>query len=275
MTGTPPERPAKRRPARGRPARMAACPTTIDRAGLRERLSIGLAALGLEAAPVERLLDFLALIVKWNRVYNLTAIRDPLAMLRQHLLDSLSIARPLAARLPVGAYGRWRVVDVGSGAGLPGVVLALVWPQAEVLLVEPNGKKAAFLRQCQAELALANVTVSADRVESLVPGAGELPPDLIVCRALASLADFAAAIDRIAGPETLVVAMKGALPADELAELPLGWSAVEALPLRVPDLEVRRHLVVMRHRVASVARPPHDATGNPVWCRTAPETGLH
>jgi len=251
MGSAPPEPPMTRRSARAAPA------TDFDRDALRERLLGGLAESGLGAAPAERLLDYLALLVKWGRVYNLTAIRDPLAMLRQHLFDSLSIVGPLAARLPTRPGARWRVVDVGSGAGLPGIVLALAWPQAEVLLVEPVGKKAAFLRQCQAELALANIEVSASRVEALAAGDAEPRPDLIVCRAFASLADFAEAIERIAGPDTLVAAMKGALPLDELAALPPGWSVIETLPLRVPELDAARHLVLMRRHAGA----PRHAVG--------------
>ena len=236
----------------GRPANTAPA-ADFDRDTLRARLLGGLAELGLDAAPAERLLDYLALLLKWGRVYNLTAIRDPLAMLRQHLFDSLSIVAPLAARMPIRSGARWRVADVGSGAGLPGIVLALAWPQAEVLLVEPVDKKAAFLRQCQAELALANVRVSASRVEALAAADVESPPDLIVCRAFASLADFAEAIQRIVGPDTLIAAMKGALALDELAALPPGWSVAETLPLRVPELDAARHLVLMR-RLASAPR---------------------
>jgi len=283
MGSVPPEPPMTRRSARGavaadrsghppapRPGRAArprrgasgagprAAPATgFDRDALRARLLAGLAELDLDVAPAERLLDYLALLVKWGRVYNLTAIRDPLAMLRQHLFDSLSIVGPLAARLHAGTGARWRVVDVGSGAGLPGIVLALAWPQAEVLLVEPVDKKAAFLRQCQAELALANVKVSAGRVEALAAADAEPRPDLIVCRAFASLADFVAAVERIAGPDTLIAAMKGTLAADELAALPPGWSVAETLPLRVPELDAARHLVLMRR----LAGAPRNAAG--------------
>ncbi|MBX3613525.1 MAG: 16S rRNA (guanine(527)-N(7))-methyltransferase RsmG [Burkholderiaceae bacterium] len=216
---------------------------------MRERLLAGLAELGLDSTLADRLLDYLALLVKWNGVYNLTAVREPAAMLRQHLLDSLSIVAPLAARLPQrdGAPAG-RIIDVGSGAGLPGIVLALAWPRAKVVLVEPIGKKAAFLRQCQGELALTNLRVEATRIESLgEPEAGQ-PPDLVVCRAFASLADFATAIDRLVGPHTVIAAMKGAAPDDEVAALPAHWTVTEVLPLRVPELDAARHLVLMQRR---------------------------
>ncbi len=213
---------------------------------MSEHLLSGLDVLGLDPALASRLLDYLALLLKWNGVHNLTAVRDPLAMLRQHLLDSLAVAGPLGQRLPQRQGAPCgRVLDVGSGAGLPGVVLALAWPQAAVQLVEPVGKKAAFLRQCRLELGLDNLDVAALRVEQL-PQTGAGAPDLVVCRAFASLADFAAAIDRIAGPDTLVAAMKGVAPEAEIAALPPGWTATALLPLRVPQLDAERHLVLMR-----------------------------
>jgi 16S rRNA (guanine527-N7)-methyltransferase len=236
------------------PVHGAAPATAFDRDALRARLLAGLAELGLDAVPVERLLDYLALLAKWSGVYNLTAIREPLAMLHQHLFDSLSIVGPLAARLPAPAGPRWRVIDVGSGAGLPGIVLALLWPQAEVLLVEPVGKKAAFLRQCKTELALANISVTAARIQSLPATGANTWPDLIVCRAFASLAGFIAAIERIAGPDTLLAAMKGALPENELAALPPGWSAVEVLPLHPPELAASRHLILLRRLVPACSK---------------------
>ncbi|RPH62671.1 MAG: 16S rRNA (guanine(527)-N(7))-methyltransferase RsmG [Burkholderiales bacterium] len=218
----------------------------FDRAALSERLLAGLAALGLRASLAEPLLAFLALLVKWNAVYNLTAVRDPGQMLTQHLLDSLSIVTPLAERLPQrDGAPTGRVVDVGSGAGLPGIVLALAWPQVEVLLVEPVGKKTAFLRHCQAELALTNLRVAASRVEALSDAQREPVPDLIVCRAFASLADFVVSIDRLAGPASVVAAMKGAWPGDEIAALPCPWAVAAALPLQVPGLDAARHLLLL------------------------------
>jgi 16S rRNA (guanine527-N7)-methyltransferase len=127
-------------------------------------------------------------------------------------------------------------------------VLALAWPGAAVQLVEPVGKKAAFLQQCAAELALSNVLVHACRVEQLPPTVS--PPDLIVCRAFASLADFVAGIDRIAAPTTIVAAMKGAVPHEEIAALPSQWQVGETLPLRVPYLDAQRHLLLLERASA-------------------------
>lgn len=278
-----------RPPSSGAGSRAAA----FDRAALARELTAGLRALGLgaivdeghrpAAALVERLLDYLALLAKWNATYNLTAIRDPGQMLVHHLLDSLAIVAPLAARLPQRAGApAGRLVDVGSGAGLPGIVLALAWPGVRILLVEPVGKKAAFLRQCRAELALTNVEVAAARVESLdattmwrvgpepADGSGSGSgggnsgssgdrsndgdhrppprfPDLIVCRAFASLADYARAVEHLTGPRTTVAAMKGAEPAEEIAALPPRWSVSTSLPLAVPGLDARRCLVLLAH----------------------------
>lgn len=212
-----------------------------DAAELASRLRQGAAELGLSLAePVlRRLLDFVGLLAKWNAVYNLTAIRDPAQMLVQHLLDALSILPALRRRLDLD---RSTVADVGSGAGLPGLPLAIVHPGARLVSIEPIGKKAAFQRQVCTELALTNVEVYAGRAESLTR-----PVDLVTCRAFASLADFVDAAAGLTGPDTLLAAMKGqragldteraALPADCVVELE---------PLRVPFLEAERHLVLIR-----------------------------
>ncbi len=252
------------------PVLAAARAVGFDRAALGSRLRAGLAALGQDESLAERLLDYLQLLDKWNGVYNLTAVRDPGQMLTQHLFDCLSIVAPLADRLAGrGDSPAGRVVDVGSGAGLPGIVLALAWPRAEVLLVEPVGKKAAFLRQCQAELALTNLKIAATRVEVLDEAQRQPAPDLIVCRAFASLADFVVAIDRLAGPATLVAAMKGVLPIDEIAALPPAWALVEALPLQVTELDAIRHLLLLR-RAAHARSADADGPILPVTQQSPP-----
>jgi 16S rRNA (guanine527-N7)-methyltransferase len=236
-------------PRSGRVRRAPAA--SFDREALEAELRAGLAALELPLpdAAVAKLLDYLALLAKWNAVYNLTAVREPRAMLIQHLLDSLAIVATLAER---GAGARSDapfacVVDVGSGGGLPGIVLAIVWPRTRIHLVEPVGKKAAFLRQCALELALAHVEVHAKHVETLQPGP-ELAPDLILCRAFASLSDFTAGVDALVGPTTIVAAMKGAVPHDEIAALGGDWSVAETLPLAVPLLDAERHLLLLERR---------------------------
>jgi 16S rRNA (guanine527-N7)-methyltransferase len=209
-------------------------------------LEQGLAALELtlDVATVKRLLDYLDLLSKWNAVYNLTAIRNPREMLVQHLLDSLAVIPLLRRHLDLDHA---LIADVGSGAGLPGLPIAMVCPVSRILSIEPVGKKAAFQRQVCAELALTNVEIFADRVENL-----SRPVDLVVCRAFASLPDFLGASSGLIGPRTRVAALKGQLAeiSQERAELPQGWE-VSVLPLTVPLMSASRHLVLM-HRQSTV-----------------------
>jgi 16S rRNA (guanine527-N7)-methyltransferase len=193
--------------------------------------------LALDDARIGQLLAYVGLLHKWNRVYNLTAVRDPRQMLVQHVVDSLAVIPALSARVALECAS---VADVGSGAGLPGLPLAVALPGARVRLIEPVGKKAAFQRQCQAELGLTNVTVYNDRVETLAE-----VHDLVICRAFSSLADFVVAAAGITGPETLLAAMKGQPPHDEIAALPSDLS-VEIVPIAVPGLAASRHLVLIR-----------------------------
>lgn len=207
-------------------------------------LGQGVAELGLDLdAPTQRrLLDYLDLLRKWNGVYNLTAIRDPAQMLVQHLLDSLAIVPALRRRFDLAQAS---IADVGAGAGLPGIPLAIVQPTAKILSIEPVGKKSAFQRQVCAELALTNFEVYAGRAESIAR-----PVDLVLCRAFASLADFVDAAAGLAGPRTVFAAMKGQRTEidAEAAALAPGYS-VDVEPLQVPFLAAERHLVLL-------ARPP-------------------
>jgi 16S rRNA (guanine527-N7)-methyltransferase len=190
---------------------------------------LGEMALELPAGAPQRLLDYLALLVKWNRTHNLTAIRDPLAMVTHHLLDSLSVL----PHLPLAAAGA-RIADVGSGAGLPGIPLAIARPRWRVALAESSQKKAAFLRQAAIELALDNVEVHEGRVEAWRP---QPPFDLVISRAFAALAEFIAACRHLVVPGGTLVAMKGTKPKD----LKAGCSLIS---LHVPLLEAQRHLVL-------------------------------
>lgn len=208
---------------------------------LAELLAAGAAelGLGLPEPTLRRLLGYLDLMRKWNAVYNLTAIRDPRQMLIQHLLDSLSILPALRARVDLD---RAIVADVGSGAGLPGLPLAIVHPGVRLVSIEPIGKKTAFQRQVCAELALTNVEVVTARAETL-----KRRTDLVTCRAFASLVDFVDAAAGLTGPATLLVAMKGQRRGidAELDELPPDCTAgVE--PVHVPFLDAERHLVLIR-----------------------------
>ncbi len=205
------------------------------------RLEQGLGALGiaLPGPAQESLLAYLALLRKWNRAYSLTAVDDPDRMVSHHLLDSLAALPALERAVP----GIRRVADIGSGAGLPGIPLAVARPEWEVALVEPNGKKAAFLRQALIELKLANAQVVERRAEDWRPEAGF---EVVISRALADLADFAAAAGHLCAPRGVLAAMKGVHPDDELARLPGGVRVQEVAALEVPGLDARRHLVIMR-----------------------------
>ena len=200
-----------------------------------DRLALGAAALGLtlDQAQRDRLARYLALLEKWNRVYNLTAIRSRERMVTHHLLDSLAIAAHV--RGP-------RVLDVGSGAGLPGIPLAVARPELALTLLDANHKKAAFLQQAIVELALPNAAVVAARVESWDTA---LRFDTIVSRAFAELAELAGASLRLLAPGGVVAAMKGVHPRAELERLPAGVRAAEVIRVAVPGLDAERHLVVM------------------------------
>jgi 16S rRNA (guanine527-N7)-methyltransferase len=195
----------------------------------------GLLALGvgLSDQQIEGLERYLALLEKWNRVYNLTAIREPERMVTHHLLDSLAILPHV--RGP-------KVLDVGSGAGLPGIPLALASPALAVTLLDSSHKKAAFLQQAVAELQLANATVATARVESWQTDARY---DTIVSRAFADLGEFVSAASRLLAPGGTVAAMKGVHPHDEIERLPAGFRVREILKLDVPLLDAERHLVLV------------------------------
>ena len=193
-------------------------------------------ALALPASAAERLLQYIALLAKWNRSYNLTAIRDPLGMVQQHLLDSLAVL----PHLPMQGSAA-RIVDAGSGAGLPGVPLAVARPDWRVALVEANQKKAAFLRQVMIELTLDNVEVHALRVETWRPDNAFA---VVISRAFARLADFIAACRHLVAPGGVFAAMKGRNPEAEIDELPPDVRCRRIVRLRPPFGEAERHLVL-------------------------------
>jgi 16S rRNA (guanine527-N7)-methyltransferase len=207
---------------------------------LAARLREGLAALDLALSDGQQqhLLAYLQLIAKWNKVYNLTAVRDPQDMLVQHLLDSLAIVSPLVRHTGGAAL---RVLDVGAGAGLPGVVIAICRPELTVDCVDTVAKKAAFVQQVAASLGLANLKGVHARVESL-----EGPYALVTSRAFASLADFTAWSASALAPGGIWLAMKGKHPADEIAALPVGIEVFHVEPLRVPGMEADRCIIWMR-----------------------------
>jgi len=206
---------------------------------LATQLADGIAALGI-ALPYEtpdRLLQYLALVKKWSQVYNLTAVRKPEAMLTQHLFDSLVVLPHM-----VGPH----VADVGSGAGLPGIPLALVRPDWHVVLIESNHKKAVFLQQARIELGLTNVEVVAKRVESFRPTEKF---DTVISRAFSSLVVFvklAGHLCREGVGAGKIVAMKGACPQEDLVQFPAQFVIDKVFPVMVPGLEARRHLVIIK-----------------------------
>lgn len=211
-----------------------------DRAAWLDLLRTGAAQLGvtISEAQVERLADYVALLAKWNAVYNLTAIRDPRQMLVQHILDSLSIVPHLAAR-----DGK-SILDVGSGGGLPGIVLAIVLPERSVTLNDIVQKKTAFQAQAKAELKLENLSVVTGRVENLRPGI-DVPGkfDAIVSRAFAELADFVTLARHLVSERGSIWAMKGVRPDAEIQRLPAGARVAQVIRLTVPLLDAERHLV--------------------------------
>ncbi len=204
------------------------------------RLEAGARALGLALLPAQRtqLLDYLALIQKWNQVYNLTAVRDPQEMLSHHLLDSLAVVAPLQRH---AAGQSLRLLDVGSGAGLPGVVIAICCPEIAVDCVDTVGKKAAFIQQAALTLKLPNLRGLHDRVERL---AG--PYDVITSRAFAALGDFVAWSDAALAASGVWLAMKGKYPADEVTALPQGVAVFHVEPLHVPGLDAERCLLWLK-----------------------------
>ena len=202
-------------------------------AALREELESGLGTLGLAPSLSEPLLVYLALLDRWNRTYNLTAIRDPGEMVAKHLLDSLA----MHAFADTGT-----LADLGTGPGLPGIPLAIASPQLQVTLVESNGKKARFLREAVRTLQLPNARVAESRIEAVdLPGAF----DAITARALATLPLILELGGHLLKPAGTLLAMKGVVPVDEIAALPAGWRVERIEPLQVPGLTAERHLVVV------------------------------
>lgn len=190
-----------------------------------------------------RLLAFVDLLRRWNSTYNLTAVRDPDEMLVQHLFDCLAVVGPLSRALPQRPS---RLLDVGSGGGLPGVVLAVLMPELAVTCVDTVGKKAAFIRQAGVELGLRNLHAEHSRVEALRAA----PFDVVSSRAFASLADFTRLTRQHLAESGVWMAMKGKRPNDEIAALPADVEMFHVEPLTVPELDAERCLVWLRPAAA-------------------------
>lgn len=212
---------------------------------LEGALRAGMSDLRVEVgdAAVTRLLAHLQLIVKWNKVYNLTAVRDPAEMLTHHLLDCLAVVGPLRAYLArVSAAEPVEMLDVGSGSGLPGILLATIHPAWHVTCVDAVAKKAMFIRQVGVELGLPNLRAEHARVENLTPK----PWQVVTSRAFASLADFVGLTHKLLAPDGVWMAMKGRVPDDEMAALPADVEVFHVEHLDVPGLDAQRCLVWMR-----------------------------
>ncbi len=207
---------------------------------MNESLSASLAegldelSLSLPLETSQKLLEYVALLEKWNKVYNLTAVRKPALMISRHLLDSLVILPYL--------HGR-RILDVGSGPGLPGIPLALASPEREFTLLDGNAKKTRFLNQVVAELGLKNVSVVHSRVEQFQSSSGF---DTITARAFATMGELVRQARHLCRPDGLFLIMKGAYPVAELDDLPDGFELEQVHKLAVPGLDAERHLLLVR-----------------------------
>jgi len=216
---------------------------TVTRMEQALTVSVGLLAKGLEelcfplsAEQQGLLLQYLVLLEKWNQVYNLTAVRDLTKMVGAHLLDSLSVVPLLSGE---------NVLDVGSGAGLPGIPIAVAKPNCKVTLLDSNHKKAAFLRQAVADLALANASVACERVETWRAEQGF---EVIISRAYAEIAEFVQQSAHLLAPGGVFAAMKGVHPYEEIERLPGEFRVREVIELHVPGLDAARHLVLVGQR---------------------------
>ena len=203
---------------------------------LEVKLASGLQEMGITLKPETQaqLLHYLELLHKWNKVYNLTAIREPGKMVYHHLLDSLAVLPHIQGK---------RLIDIGSGAGLPGIPLAIANPELEVVVLDSNHKKTVFAQQACIELGLQNVTVVCERVENWQP---DQKFDVVISRAFSDLGEFFKLTKHLVAPKGFLLAMKGLYPYEELAQLPSDAKVQETLSLLVPGLNAQRHLVVIK-----------------------------
>ncbi len=201
---------------------------------LEERIREGVGALGLElpVAAIDRCAAYLRLLEKWNRVHNLTAVRETEQMVVLHVLDSLSVLPHIA--------GAGTLLDVGSGGGLPGIPLAIARPDLDVTLLDASHKKCVFLEQARAELSLDNVNVVCERVDPWRP---ERAFEVVVSRAFAELGEFVSQAGHLVAPRGRLLAMKGVYPFEEIAKVPASHRVARVTELHVPHLDAKRHLV--------------------------------
>lgn len=210
-------------------------------------LTQGSARLGLNLSETEvsQLLRFLVLLNKWNKAFNLSAVRDPREMLSRHLLDSLSLL-PLVRELRLQESTKnFTVLDVGTGPGLPGIPLAICMPDTDFVLLDSNGKKTRFVFQACTELGIKNVEVENTRIENYQ---SDRQVDIVVSRAFASLFDFTRGCEPVSGANTRLIAMKGQYPAEEIAALPAHWQIIRTHELQVPGSDGDRHFIELARR---------------------------
>jgi 16S rRNA (guanine527-N7)-methyltransferase len=226
---------------------LAADQVSLDRAAERREIAALGARVGaaLSDDQAESMQVYLDLLERWNATYNLTAVRDRGAMKVQHLADCLAVIAPLARQTAAKPQGR--LLDVGSGGGLPGVVIAIAWPGWDVTCVDAVGKKSAFVRQVAGQLRLRRLHAEHARIETLQAG----PFDVVTARAFATLGELVRLTGHLLAPAGAWMAMKGQLPDDELAGVPAGVEVFHVEPLTVPGLDARRCLVWMRRREAA------------------------
>ncbi|WP_020405471.1 16S rRNA (guanine(527)-N(7))-methyltransferase RsmG [Hahella ganghwensis] len=205
----------------------------------KQQLSSGIVDLGIELGEPQQslLLDYLELLNKWNKAYNLTAVRDPELHVSRHLLDSLAV-------LPYIKGKGLRFLDVGTGPGIPGMILAIALPDTQWVLLDSNGKKTRFLTQCKMTLGLNNVEVAQSRIEEYQPDLAHTF-DGITSRAFATLADMVNGCEKLFGAETLAYALKGVNPVDEIEALPAQYRVLENHRLNVPACDAERHLLIL------------------------------
>ncbi|MBU2099424.1 MAG: 16S rRNA (guanine(527)-N(7))-methyltransferase RsmG [Gammaproteobacteria bacterium] len=206
------------------------------------RLKHGSEKLGvlLSTSETDVLLQFLALLHKWNKTFNLSAVRDPSEMLSRHLLDSLSLLPILQQRRLLNPDSAFTVLDVGTGPGLPGIPLAICMPDTKFVLLDSNGKKTRFVFQACLELGIKNVAVENTRIENYQ---STRQVDIVVSRAFASLVDFARGCEAVAGQNTRLLAMKGLFPQQEIADLPPHWKVMRTHELQIPGCDGERHVI--------------------------------
>ncbi len=216
----------------------------LDRAPLERDLAKGIEQLAISVTTEQKtlLLDYLMLLVKWNKAYNLTSIRNPQQMVIRHLLDSLVLVPAFFDEEIIGKTGNSNFLDVGTGAGIPGLPLSIMFPEKQFTLLDSNGKKTRFLTQVKIELARQNVEVAKSRIESFAP---KQKIDTIFCRAFSSLPDFVGGVEHLMTENTRLLAMKGVIPEEELKMLPSKINVEKIVPLDVPGLDEERHLIVL------------------------------